>query len=125
MSDAQQIPKACRLTLDTNDLDAMMSFYTERLGFELVEATTPGFMFQKSLVRQAHTGVEVLFRDCLPRPHVGSMIGSLLELELVVGDLDKAIDGLTLDERHPETGEAERVKLRDPSNYTLTLVRTG
>ncbi|MEM1422864.1 MAG: VOC family protein [Planctomycetota bacterium] len=115
----------CTLTLDTHDLAAMTAFYTQRLGFEHVETVGAGVMFERNRLRHPLTGVEVVFRNCLPRPHIGSTIGSLMRIDLPVADPDAASAGLDIDERAPEEGPADRIVVRDPSNYTLALVRAG
>ena len=115
----------CTLTLDTHDPHTMTAFYRERLGFEHVETLGAGVMFESNRVRHPQTGIEIVFRCCLPRPHIGSTIGSLLRIDLPVAAPESASAGLDIAERHPEEGPAERIVVRDPSNYTLTLVRSG
>ncbi|GAB4548760.1 MAG: hypothetical protein Tsb0013_09580 [Phycisphaerales bacterium] len=116
---------ACSFTLDTHDPDAMTRFYTERLGFVHVSTEQSGLMYERQRVRHPSGDLELVFRSCLPRPHVGSAPGTLMEITMRVADPDRAIEGWPVEERHPEEGPAERIVLRDPSNYTLVLRRDG
>lgn len=117
-------PAAFSITIDANDLDAMERFYTERLGFTLTHADPKGTMYERRTLRHAEADAQLVVRNCLPRPNVGTAPGSLLEITLRVPDPEAAAEGLRVDRREPEEGPADRVVVRDPSNYHVVLERT-
>jgi catechol 2,3-dioxygenase-like lactoylglutathione lyase family enzyme len=114
------------LLLDTHDLDAAVAFYRDRLGFKQVDASTsagPGAT--RTIACDRFPSVTITFRDCLPRPPIGTCLGSLARLTFEVPDPDAVAAGLNTSERRPAEGPADRVTVADPTGYRLVLVRSS
>ena len=114
---------ACRITLDTHDPSAMATFYRDRFGFVHSATLDEGVMYERWCMTHPDMALELVFRSCLPRPHVGSTPGSITEIALRVEDPESVSGGLHIESREPEEGPARRLVVRDPSNYTVAIER--
>lgn len=113
------------ITLDTHDPEGMALFYTERFGFEHTDTNGAPAIYVRTTLVNRELGVQLVLRDCLPRPPIGSVPGSLFEITLLVDDPEVASEGLEIKERSPAEGRADTIEVRDPGNYKLILKRAG
>ncbi len=121
-------PLVTTIHLDAIHLDELCDFYAELLGYRVVRTENLGMITEsRTLESDAYPAVRLVLRNCLPRPPVGSALGTIRLLEFEVEDPARAASRVK-DPRWvsepPREGESpDRLILLDSTGYRVALAR--
>jgi catechol 2,3-dioxygenase-like lactoylglutathione lyase family enzyme len=125
------MPKRARFALKVNDLASSLTFYLDRLGFQLVESQSDADM---ALVRAPDGDLLVLaglavedIESHLDETHVVFKPGDTLDLSEEEENLDARLAALSsrglTEIQQEQTEEGDRkLSIKDPSNYTISYI---
>lgn len=118
----------CTIRLDAANLDHTAEFWQSLLGYEETARTASGTpMERRTLASPGVPGVTIELVACLPRPVIGSTLGSLRSLRFTVNDpiatLRHAKHAQWIQPVDPAAPPPASVTLLDPSGYRVELAR--
>ena len=122
------MPSTCTIRLDAANLDHTAEFWQSLLGYEETARTGSGTpMERRTLVSEAVPGVTIELVACLPRPVIGSTLGSLRSLRFTVRDplgaAQQAKHTQWIQPVDPAAPPPPSITLLDPSGYRVELAR--
>lgn len=126
------MPKRARVALKVNDLASSLTFYVDRMGFQLAESPPDADMavildpFGDLILLAGPAAKDI--KSHLDETHVVYKPGDKLDLSEPEEDLDARLAALTArgltDIQQEQTDEGDRkLTIKDPSNYTISYIQ--